>query len=180
MQLGNVTTEAAKDYGITFVRQQYVAGLADDHPDKTMTDWDYAWSRLGAMIAGAVDSWAQQADAAANTPPTGTPGGVTGGDWHPQATTDLNLMRAKLLGVLTSMQTDYTATSQADNAAACLQVKEAVKVIETSPAVLAAYLDPIGTRAAFDAAVKARWLEIVAPAPAQVKADFNKYGGNTI
>lgn len=101
-------------------------------------------------------------------------------NWRPQAIADLNVYRAKLLGILSSMQIDYSARDEAENAAAVLAAKDDVKVIETAPAVLAAYADQPGSRATFDAAVKTRWLQIVAPAPTQVKQDFNKYGGNTV
>lgn len=101
-------------------------------------------------------------------------------DWRPAAAADLNEMRAKIMNVLTAMQTDYTARDETANAQACLDAKASVKVIDAASGVVAAYAADPGTRAAFDAAVKARWLEIVAPAPSAVKADFNKYGGNTV
>lgn len=73
MQLGNVTTDPAKDYGITFARQQYADGLPSDHPHKGITDPDYFMLRVGSMV----DSWAQQADAVAPPPPP-PPGTVNG------------------------------------------------------------------------------------------------------
>lgn len=101
-------------------------------------------------------------------------------DWRPEAMADLNVMRAKIMNVLTAMQTDYTARGEAASAAACLDAKAAVKVIDKATGVVTAYTDTNGTREAFDLAVKARWAEIVTPAPLQVKSDFNKYGGNTV
>lgn len=105
---------------------------------------------------------------------------VAGGNWRPAAIAQLNLMREKLMGILSSMQLDYLRASLTTNEEACFNAKQLVKVIEQSPTVVAAYDALTGTRAAFDAAVKARWLQIVSSAPAQVKADFNKYGGNTV
>jgi hypothetical protein len=101
-------------------------------------------------------------------------------DWRPQAIADLNTMRAKLLGILSSMQMDYVARDQTANADAVLAAKDGVKVIETAAGVQTAYQTQPGSRAAFDLAVKTRWTEIVSPAPAEVKSDFNKYGGNTV
>lgn len=101
-------------------------------------------------------------------------------DWRPTAVADLNELRAKLLGILSSMQMDYVARGQTANADAVLSAKDGVKVIEAAPGVQAAYLAQPGSRIAFDLAVKTRWAEIVSPAPAQVKSDFNKYGGNTV
>lgn len=212
MQLGNVTTDAAKDYGITFVRTQFNASQPatiqngthteqvqvgqDDggapifearevptmvpNPALFATDFDYAAARIGAMVASAVDSWAKQADeASANPPPSADPGSVTS-DWRPQAATDLNIYRAKLVGILTAMQMDYTARGEAANAAACLDAKAGVLVIDKAPGVVDAYQAVPGSRSGFDLAVKTRWLQIVAPAPALVKSDFSKYGGNTV
>lgn len=109
-----------------------------------------------------------------------TPEPVPVVDWRPAAAADLNIKREQFLRILTSMQIDYSMKGQDANATACMDAKEQVKVIETAAGVQAVYQNQPGSRDAFDLAVKARWAEIVAPAPTQVKSDFSKYGGNTV
>jgi hypothetical protein len=105
MQLGNVTTDAAKDYGITFARQQYVASLpeqvvdgenveqvqvgTDDQGNPIMEERrtprmvpnpargmsDAAY--LLARIGTMIDSWAEQADMV-SPPPAPPPGTING------------------------------------------------------------------------------------------------------
>lgn len=102
-------------------------------------------------------------------------------DWRPQAIADLNVFRARRLGVLSSMLSVYQAKGETANVSAVVAAMEAVTVIESEAgAVRDVYLAPTSTRAEFEAAVNVRWAAIVSPAPAQVKADFSKYGGNTV
>lgn len=102
-------------------------------------------------------------------------------NWRPQAIGDLNAYRAKLLSVLSAMLTVYQAKGESTNVDAVVAAMEAVTVLETAPGTVRdLYMSADATRAEFDLAVKARWIAIVAPAPAQVKADFGKYGGNTV
>lgn len=176
MQLGNVTTDPAKDYGITFARRQYTDPLPADHPHKGMTDFDYFVMRISDLP----DNWARQADLAAVVPPPSTDPGTPSADWRPQANTDLAVKRAAILGILTTMQTSYSAKGLTENAAACQTVKDGLLTIEQTLAVAAVYMDPAGTRAQFDAAMKTAWLTLVAPAPTAVKADYPKYGGSSL
>lgn len=129
----------------------------------------------GAVLAGLVDTpdlWQQMLAQC-------TPSAYVPGDWRPAAMADLNVLREKLLRILSSMQVDYFMQGQTAYADTCMNAKAQLQVIESASGVQAAYLASPGTRAAFDTAVKAQWLSIVAPAPSQVRADFIKYGGNT-
>lgn len=176
MQLGNVSTDPAKDYGIPFARQRYTDSLPNEHPDKNITDFDYFLKRIGDMV----DSWANQADADAYQPPTPQPGGGASADWRPQAQTDLNTLRAKYLGILTAMQMDYTARGETEKATAVLTAKTGLLSIEKTPVVVAAYTTIPGSRSAFDSAVQTAWMNIVSGVPVQVIVDFTKYGGNAV
>lgn len=101
-------------------------------------------------------------------------------DWRPRALADLVAYRARLFGVLSTMLAVYQAKAQAANGSALVTAIEAMTVIETWPAVAAAYAEDPGSRATFDAAARSRWLELRALLPTQVKADFNKYGGGAV
>ena len=88
MELGNVITDPAKDYGITFAREKYNASLPQTilvdgeqvpNPALLASDSQYLLLRIGTMV----DSWAQQADQVAPPPPP-PPGPING---VPQAVT---------------------------------------------------------------------------------------------
>lgn len=100
-------------------------------------------------------------------------------DWRVAAISDLNILRWKLMGILTAMQTDYVENGDNVDATVCWSVKVALKTIETSPEVLAVYTNSSATRDMYDAAVKAKWTSLVAGASSQLRSDFVKYGGNT-
>lgn len=84
MELGNVTTDPTKDYGITFVREQHNSSLPPviingegelvPNPDLMPSDYAYLLARIGSMV----DSWARQADLAVAPPPPPPPGVING------------------------------------------------------------------------------------------------------
>lgn len=115
-----------------------------------------------------------------NPPPTEEPQITVPYNWRPDAMTALNKMRDAYMGILTAMYTDYKELGQNDNATTVFNAKQALKTIETSQLIQSVYLDPNGTRADFDAAVKNTWLAVVASAPLGIRKDFIIYGGNTL
>lgn len=99
-------------------------------------------------------------------------------DWRAQAGIDRDAYRDRLLNVLSRMLSVYQATGDTTKRDVVLPVIEAVTTIKQD--VQAIYDNPATTAAEYYAAVKARWLQIVAPASNPVKTDFIKYGGNTV
>lgn len=114
-----------------------------------------------------------------NPPPTQLPPEPTP-DWRPQAIADFNVMRKSYMDTLTSMQIDYQAQGKDANAAAVLAAKQALKDLDKSPSVQAVYTNPNSTREQYNQIVKQTWYAAIGTAPAEVLADFPKYGGNAL
>lgn len=101
-------------------------------------------------------------------------------EWRPKAIAALQKYVKDVCGILSSLLSIYSAKNEVENKAAVISAIDAVKIIQSSPGVVAAYMANPGSRAAFDAAVEARWDEIKADAPDEVKVDFVAIGGNTL
>lgn len=76
----------------------------------------------------------------------------------------------RLLDVISGMQSDYITAGDMANASLCRDAKNSLKAAKTDPVILATT-----SRAAFNAAVLARWKAIAALAPLDVRAEFARY-----
>lgn len=122
------------------------------------------------------DFVAQLVEIDPENPPPSHPPLPPAPDWRPEAWTELRSRRDRLLTVLSGMQSDYITLGNTYAASLCLSAKQGLKDITEWPAVTAVVGDPQGTREQFNSAVVARWTEIADPAPAEVKAEFYRYG----